>query len=65
MKRIILILMLSPWLVFSQKTIIHCGKLIDVKSLQVLTNMSIVIEGKKISAVLPGFQDGAKGGTSD
>jgi hypothetical protein len=61
MKRIILMLILSPLLAFSQKTIIHCGKLIDVKSLQVLTNISIVVEGKKISAIVPGYQDGAKG----
>jgi 3-isopropylmalate/(R)-2-methylmalate dehydratase large subunit len=49
MKRIILMLILSPLLAFSQKTIIHCGKLIDVKSLQVLTNMSIIVEGKKVA----------------
>ena len=61
MKRILLMLILSPLLAFSQKTIIHCGKLIDVKSLQVLTNMSIIVEGKKVSAVVPGYQDGAKG----
>jgi imidazolonepropionase-like amidohydrolase len=40
---------------FAQKTIIYCGKLIDVKSLQVLSEMSIVVEGNKISDLQKGY----------
>lgn len=61
MKKLLLLLCLSPLFVQAQKTIIHCGKLIDVKALSVLNNMSIIVEGKKIVAVQAGFVDGAKG----
>ncbi|HTQ67034.1 MAG TPA: amidohydrolase family protein [Puia sp.] len=40
---------------FGQKTIIYCGKLIDVKSLQVLSEMSIVVEGDHISDIQKGY----------
>jgi len=40
---------------FAQKTIIYCGKLIDVKSLQILSEMSIVVEGNKIIDIQKGF----------
>ena len=40
---------------FGQRTIIYCGKLVDVKSLQVLTEMSIVVEGTKIADVQKGY----------
>jgi imidazolonepropionase-like amidohydrolase len=40
---------------FSQKTIIYCGQLIDVKSLQVFKEMSIIIEGNKIVDVVKGY----------
>jgi len=61
MKKLLLLLCLSPLFLQAQKTIIHCGKLIDVKALSVLNNMSIIVEGKKIVAVQTGFVDGAKG----
>ncbi|MEY3854531.1 MAG: hypothetical protein RIS68_545 [Bacteroidota bacterium] len=61
MKKLLLVLCLSPLFLQAQKTIIHCGKLIDVKALSVLNNMSIIVEGKKIVAVQAGFVDGAKG----
>jgi imidazolonepropionase-like amidohydrolase len=61
MKKLLLLLCLSPLFLQAQKTIIHCGKLIDVKALSVLNNMSIIVEGKKIVAVQAGFVDGAKG----
>ncbi|HYE54966.1 MAG TPA: amidohydrolase family protein [Chitinophagaceae bacterium] len=41
--------------VFSQRTIIHCGQLIDVKAGTVLKDMSIIIEGNKISDVQKGY----------
>ncbi len=46
---------------FAQKTILHCGSLIDVKTQTVLKNRSIVVEGKKIVAVSEGFLSPAKG----
>jgi imidazolonepropionase-like amidohydrolase len=41
--------------VFAQKTIIHCGNLIDGKSNDVQPQMTIVVEGNKITAVQKGF----------
>jgi imidazolonepropionase-like amidohydrolase len=41
--------------VSAQRTIIYCGKLIDTKSLQVLSEMSIIVEGKTISDIQKGF----------
>ena len=61
MKKLLLLFCLSPFFLQAQKTIIHCGKLIDVKALSVLNNMSIIVEGKKIVAVQSGYVDGAKG----
>lgn len=61
MKKLLLLLCLSPLFLQAQKTIIHCGKLIDVKALSVLSNMSIIVEGKRIVAVQSGYVDGAKG----
>ena len=46
---------------FAQKTILHCGSLIDVKTQMVLKNRSIVVEGKKIVAVSEGYLSPAKG----
>ena len=39
----------------AQKTLIHCGKLVDVKTGAVLNEMTITVEGKKIIAVDKGF----------
>lgn len=61
MKKLLLLFCLSPFFLQAQKTIIHCGKLIDVKALSVLNNMSIIVEGKRIVAVQSGYVDGAKG----
>lgn len=47
---------------FAQKTIIHCGKLIDTKNLKVLEKMTIVVEGKKIVGLENGY---SKGNSSD
>jgi imidazolonepropionase-like amidohydrolase len=52
-------LLLSLFLIctvsFAQQTILHCGKLIDVKNNKVLENMSIIVEGNKIVDVKDGF----------
>ena len=39
----------------AQKTIVHCGTLIDGKSNEAQQQMTIVIEGNKISAVEKGY----------
>ena len=45
----------------AQKTIVHCGTLIDGKSNDAQTQMTIVIEGNKITAVQKGFTKAASG----
>jgi imidazolonepropionase-like amidohydrolase len=40
---------------FSQKTLVHCGNLIDGKSNDVQPQMTIVVEGNKITGVSKGF----------
>lgn len=47
--------------IIAQKTILHCGQLIDVKNLQVLKEMSVIIEGNKISDVQKGYTAAAAG----
>jgi hypothetical protein len=39
----------------AQKTFIYCGQMIDVKNLQVLKEMTITIEGNKITDVQKGY----------
>ncbi len=39
----------------AQKTILHCGKLVDVVNSKVLSNYSVIIEGNKIMDVKEGF----------
>lgn len=53
-------------LVCGQRTILYCGKLIDVKNLRVLTEMSIIVEGNKIADLQKGYvQAGALDKTID
>lgn len=40
---------------FAQKTIIHCGNLIDTRNEKILSEMSIVVEGNKITEVVKGY----------
>ena len=47
--------------VFAQKTYIHAGRLIDVKSQKVLTEQTIVVEGDRILSVSAGYQNPPKG----
>lgn len=46
---------LACHLAFAQKTILHCGKLIDVTSLQILPEMSVIVEGATIISVDKGY----------
>jgi imidazolonepropionase-like amidohydrolase len=40
---------------YAQRTILHCGQLIDVKQLKVLKEMSVIVEGNKVVAVQQGY----------
>ena len=42
-------------LLLAQNTYIHCGKLIDTKNGKMLTEMTITVEGNKITAVEKGY----------
>jgi imidazolonepropionase-like amidohydrolase len=59
---ITLVLLLITSLAFGQRTLIHCGNLIDGKSNDVQAQMTIVVEGNKIIAVEKGL---SKPGSSD
>jgi imidazolonepropionase-like amidohydrolase len=48
-------LLLSNILIHAQQTILHCGKLVDVRNRKVLENMSVIIQGNKITDVRNGF----------
>lgn len=48
-------LLLLANVAFAQKTILHCGKLIDVKNRQVLTEMSVIIEKDMIADLKKGY----------
>jgi imidazolonepropionase-like amidohydrolase len=52
---------LSSFSVFSQRTILYCGRLIDPKAGQVLTEMSVIVAGGSISAVQKGYVASAAG----
>ena len=47
-----LIVSLGTW---AQDTYLHCGKLIDTKSGEILTNKTVVVSGNKITAINNGF----------
>lgn len=47
----------------AQKTLIHCGQLIDVKALKVLKEKTIVVEGNRITDVQDGYAKPAAGET--
>jgi imidazolonepropionase-like amidohydrolase len=56
MKEILLIfLAMIPITLSAQKTIIHCGQLIDVKAGQVLKEMTIEVDGNKIIGIVKGY----------
>jgi imidazolonepropionase-like amidohydrolase len=55
MKLLAFVFALSSQILFAQKTILHCGQLIDVKTLSIQKEMSIIIEGNKIVDVRKGY----------
>jgi imidazolonepropionase-like amidohydrolase len=60
-KGLILLLLFIPAILFAQRTILHCGKLIDVTKGQVLSQYTIIVEGNKITAVQAGYASPASG----
>ncbi|HEX9509574.1 MAG TPA: amidohydrolase family protein [Puia sp.] len=60
-KLLFLVALCGSQLLFAQRTIVYCGKLIDPKSGQVLTEMSIIVEGNKIVDLQKGYQPAAQG----
>lgn len=56
MKKLLLVLLLCyPLILLSQRTILHCGKLIDVTKGQVMNEYSVIVEGNKIVDVVAGY----------
>jgi len=55
----ILIALIFTITISAQDTYLHCGKLIDTKNGKVLSNKTIVVSGKKITAVNNGFTEAA------
>jgi imidazolonepropionase-like amidohydrolase len=53
--------LLSGITLFAQKTILHCGKLIDTKNLKVNEKVSVIIQGNKIISVENGYIKGEIG----
>src|SRR6478735_9830384 len=49
------LLMLSTFLLNAQKTIIYCGKMVDVKNAAMLIEMSIVVDSGRIKDVIKGY----------
>jgi imidazolonepropionase-like amidohydrolase len=65
-KGLLLIVFLLPLLLsvhelLAQRTVIYCGKLIDPKAGQVLTEMSVIVTGNSITAVQKGYTAPAAG----
>ncbi|MGI9545529.1 MAG: amidohydrolase family protein, partial [Cyclobacteriaceae bacterium] len=56
------LLLVIPLMLWSQKTYLHCGQLIDGKNDRVRSEMTIVVEGNKIISIDKGF---ANPGPSD
>ncbi|MDB5190978.1 MAG: amidohydrolase family protein [Segetibacter sp.] len=52
---LVLAMLLTSPFSYAQQTILHCGKLIDVKNKKVLETMSVIIVGNKISDVRTGY----------
>ena len=44
---------------FSQTTLLHCGRLVDVGSGEILSEMSVIVDGSTIRAVEEGFVPGS------
>ncbi|MDE3251497.1 MAG: amidohydrolase family protein [Bacteroidota bacterium] len=62
MKKTTVFGLLFFWLlsVSAQKTILHCGKLVDTRNGKLLPEMTVVVEGNLITDVLKGYVSGSK-----
>src|ERR1700733_7906874 len=49
-----LLLALPGWL-FAQRTVIYCGKLIDPKAGQVLSEMTVIVSGNTVASIQKGY----------
>ncbi len=52
--------LLAATAAYADTTTLHCGRLVDVNALRVLTQQSIVVEDGRIASVQPGFVAGDK-----
>ncbi|HEX5154891.1 MAG TPA: amidohydrolase family protein [Parafilimonas sp.] len=52
---LLFLLSISTLIISAQKTIIYCGKLVDVKNVKMLTEMSIVVDSGIITDVSKGY----------
>lgn len=52
---VLFLLIVLSFVANAQKTILLCGRLIDVKNKKVIENVSVIVEGKKITEVTNGF----------
>lgn len=52
---LLLLALLYTLAIAAQKTIIHCGQLVDVKNLQLQKEMTIIVDGNKIVDVQKGY----------
>jgi len=55
MRLFLIYLVLLSQVTYAQKTILYCGQLIDVKTNAIQKEMSIIVEGNKISDVQKGY----------
>ena len=61
MKYLFLLALVVSQSLCAQRTVIYCGKLIDVNSLSVLKEMSIVVDANKIADIQHGYIQAAPG----
>lgn len=59
MKKILLPVLLLSVPSFAQKTLLHCGSLIDTKKGEIRKNVTVTVEKNKITEVKPGFTKAA------
>lgn len=62
MRRFLCIMLLcATYYAQAQRTIIYCGKLVDVNNVQLLTEMSIIVDSGRITAVEKGYMQSRQG----
>ncbi len=60
-KLLLMAMLLAATYLHAQRTIIYCGKLVDVTNSKVLSNYTIIAEGNKITDIKEGFVNGGAG----